>query len=136
VIIKQIASDLKTLVAGATGYVEYSPPNQGSPTAAKNVPNTGVFRVVMVGVGRIRKDGGMNRYAEFVVVVLDPLSGGDPNASNLEASIQAESLIGVIGDYSGADAQTQEEIDSTISRESGRTVTALTFRVHYKLTEE
>lgn len=126
--IETIVQDLKVLVGGATGYAEYALRREG-PIGA---PNTGVYRVVVMGIGQT-KVVGMGRYADFAIVVMNPASAGDVNQSNLDAAIQSEELTTVLHQYAGEDAQTAEEISSEIIRESGRIVITMTARVNYKL---
>lgn len=129
--IKTLLHDIKNLVAAGTGYQEFSPRRQND-TGRQDAPNSGVFRVVVMGAGKT-KHAGLNRYADLVVVIMRPLSGGDANKSNEDAAEQTEALISTLADYDGTEAQTGLEIDAELIRESGRMVSTVQIRVNYKL---
>lgn len=133
--IEQLVLDIKALVAASTGYQEHSPRITERQQPLEGSPNSGVFRVVVMATGKT-KQAGLNRYADLAVVTSAPMSGGDANRTNLDTAIQAESLIDILADYDAEDAQTQEEVEATITREAGRSVVTYTVRVGYKLTEE
>lgn len=126
-----VLREIKNLVAGSTGYNEHTP-RRSNDAGRPEAPNSPVFRVVILGTGQT-KHAGLRRYVELAIVLSAPLSGGDANKSNLDAAVEAEALITDLTDYDSAEAQTEQEIDSDIGRESGRVVTTISCRVNYKL---
>lgn len=133
--ISQIITDVKALVADATGYLEHSPRISERQRLLEDSPNKGVFRVVVMATGKT-KAAGLNRYADLAIVTSAPMSGGDGNKTNTDTAIQAESLIDTLTGYDGEEAQTQEDIEAEITREAGRSIVTYAARVWYKLTEE
>lgn len=131
--IQAVIDDLKCLVKTATCFVEHSPRQTQYMDAVQDAPNTGVFRVVVMGTGKT-KQAGLNRYADVAIVIAEPLSGGDANKTNEEAAVKAEELTTVIADYAGIEAMTQEEIETTINRDAARSVITISARIIYKLT--
>lgn len=133
--IKTLLGDIKRLVGDLTGYQEHSPRLADNATQAADAPNTGIFRVVVLGTGQ-QKVAGMDRYADLAIVVANPISGGDANQTNEDGAVQAEELLTVIAAYDGEEAQTQETLEAAMIREHGRQVTTIQARVNYKYTEE
>lgn len=130
--LEKLVLDVKKIFHEATGYAEYNP-RISRDVSNEAFPNTGVFRVVMVGTGQARI-AGAGRYVDFIGVLVTPLSGGDANQSNLDTAVEAENMITELSDYAGDDTSVSEEINNTISRESGRMVSSFEFRISYKLT--
>jgi hypothetical protein len=135
--ITDVIADLKRIVQGATNYQEHSPRlSEYATTPVQDAPNTGVFRVVVMGTGRQKALAGCDRYADIAIVVAEPLSGGDANKTNEEAAISAERLSGIIGDYDASEAYTDESVDATITRDAGRSIITMTARINYHYSEE
>ena len=129
--ISTLVDAIKVLVQESTGYNEFTP-RASKETKQESLPNTGIFRVVVLGEGK-KKAQGCDRYTDLVVVIVLPLSGGDSNKSNMDSAIETESLISDLADFAEDDTCISEEINSQISRESGRVVSTISFNVAYKL---
>jgi len=130
-----VIKDIKTVVAGETGFVEHQPRSSDYDNPVENAPNTGVFRVVVIGTGQIKLTG-VNRYVDLAIVVAEPLSGGNANQTNETAAIKAENLISALAEYAGSEAYADESIDVQISRNEGRSVTTVGVQINYKFTQE
>jgi hypothetical protein len=134
--ITTVVNDIKTLIAGATNYAEHQPRISENMTPVQDAPNTGVYRVVVMGTGQIKYYAGLTRYADLAIITANPLSGGDANKTNEDMAIQAERLLTVIADYTGSEAMTEESLESTLNRDAGRSIITISARILYKYSEE
>jgi len=134
--VQTLLHEIKALVEDYTHFNEHDPRLADTATPTRDSPNTGVYRVVVLGLGKDRAVGGLNRYADLAVVVANPISGGSMNETNENAAIQAEELATVLADYDTDDAQTAEAVEATMIREHGRQVSTFALRVNYSYTEE
>lgn len=129
-----LLNNIKQIVANETGYPEHNP-RSSRENPIEPLPNTGVFRVVFLGTGKVegrRKDSPL-RYADFAIVLSIPLSGGDSNKSNLDAANDAEKLITALAEYDNADSTIPDDIGCEITREAGRVTTSFILRSTYDL---
>jgi hypothetical protein len=129
--IETLHGKLKALIERITECVEHQP--RMSEEQRETLPNTALYRLVVTGTGK-QGVAGLSRYADFGAVIVRPLSGGDANKSNLDSAIGAEVLVSALADFSETDTLVSEEIESEITREMGRAVVSIAFRVAYKLT--
>jgi hypothetical protein len=130
-----LTNDIKRIVAGATNYVEHQPRISEYAQPVQDAPNTGVFRVVVMGLGKT-KHAGLDRYADLAVAIAEPLSGGDANKTNEESAIRAERIVTALEAYDATEAHTDEIIDATLSRDAGRSIITIGARINYKFFEE